>query len=212
MQARWDTDSSLLTLPHLQHHMLYLFSGAGISNLPQLMHKVGDKYETLAKILRPELDEQEVEDVWAVVKRLPSMTVRVEVDGEKVQLGRPREGQTRWIMVNSGAEVTISVTMRRVNRLGKEGVKVHAPKYPKPKDEGWVVVVGSPDTRELYALKRVGAVRGSTTFNLVLSPTELGRMFFTLYVMSDSYQGLDQQYQLPLQVEQGEDVYYSEEE
>ena len=26
VQARWDTDSFLLTIPHLQHHMIYLFS------------------------------------------------------------------------------------------------------------------------------------------------------------------------------------------
>ena len=24
--ARWETDSFILTLPHLQHHMIYLFS------------------------------------------------------------------------------------------------------------------------------------------------------------------------------------------
>ena len=181
--ARWDTDSPLL--PHLQHHMLYLFSPAGRTNLPQLLHKVGEKYETLANILRPELEEQEVEDVWAVVERLPIMTVRVKMDGQKVELGRQREGQSRVITVTAGAEVTISITMRRVNRLGKEGVKVHAPKYQKPKDEGWVVVVGNPDTRELAALKRFHNLQP------VVSPLEVGRMFYTLYIMSDSYQGLD---------------------
>ena len=87
--------------------------------------------------------------------------------------------------MTAGAEVTISITMRRVNRLGKEGVKVHAPKYQKPKDEGWVVVVGNPDTRELAALKRFHNLQP------VVSPLEVGRMFYTLYIMSDSYQGLD---------------------
>ena len=38
------------------------------------------------------------------------------MDGQKVELGRQREGQ-RWISVTAGAEVTISVTMIRVNRL-----------------------------------------------------------------------------------------------
>ena len=50
-----------------------------------------------------------------MVKRLPIMTVRVEMDGQKVELGRQREGQARWITVTAGAEVTISVTTRRVN-------------------------------------------------------------------------------------------------
>ena len=52
---------------------------------------------------------------------------------------------------------------------------------------GWVVGLGNPDTSELAALKWVvGAVIGSTTFSQVLSPMEVGRMF---YIMSDSYQG-----------------------
>ena len=34
VQARLDTVSSFLSLPHVQHHMLYLFSPAGITNLP----------------------------------------------------------------------------------------------------------------------------------------------------------------------------------
>ena len=72
--------------------MLYLFYPAGIT---KLVHKVGEKYKILANILRPELEE----DVRAVVKILPIMSVRLE-------LGRLREGQARWITVSAGAEVT----------------------------------------------------------------------------------------------------------
>ena len=128
---------------------------------------MGEKSETLANILRPELEEQKVEDVWAVVKGLPDLTVSVEMDGQKVQLGRQMESKTRWITVTAKAEVKISITMRRVNRR-QEGVKVYAPKYQTPKDEGWVVIVGNPDNRELAALKRVGPVRSSTTLSLVV--------------------------------------------
>ena len=45
----------------LQHHLLYLFVPARIT---KLVHKVGEKYEILANILRPE-----VEDVQAVVNK-----------------------------------------------------------------------------------------------------------------------------------------------
>ena len=53
-------------------------------------------------------------------------------------------------------------------------MKVYAPRYRKPEDEGWVVVMGSPYIRELSAL---GAVMGSTTFSLVLSPMEVCMIF-----------------------------------
>ena len=83
----------------------------------------------------------------------------------------------------------------------------------KAKDEGWVLLVGDPCSRELVALKRVGAVRGSSRVSLVLEPGEQqGPRDFCLYVVSDSYQGLDQQYSLPLLVEGGQEVYYSSED
>ena len=34
VQAMWDIDSSLLTHPHLQGLMLYVFTSPGISNFP----------------------------------------------------------------------------------------------------------------------------------------------------------------------------------
>ena len=45
---------------------------------------VGDKNETLAKILGPELEEQEVEGVLAVVKRIPIISVKVKMFGQIV--------------------------------------------------------------------------------------------------------------------------------
>ena len=30
-------------------------------------------------------------------------------------------------------EVTVTVTMKRLNRPGKEGLKVYSPRFPKPK-------------------------------------------------------------------------------
>jgi len=80
--------------------------------------------------------------------------------------------------------------------------KAYSPKFPKPKDEGWFFVVGDSDTNELHALKRVGAVRKvDTHITLVFyTPEKEGRKTFTLYVMSDSYLGLDQQYDLHLEI------------
>ena len=76
------------------------------------------------------------------------------------------------------------------------------PKYPKPQDEGWVFVIGDSDSNELHALKRVGVFhKDSTNVSLVFyTPEKVGRKIYTLYVMSDSYLGLDQQYELYLDI------------
>ena len=50
-------------------------------------------------------------------------------------------------------------------------------------------------------MKRVSTVRGRTTSQLNFwTPEEPGRVIFTLYLMSDSYLGLDQQYDIHLEV------------
>ena len=64
-----------------------------------------------------------------------------------------------------------------------------------------MLVVGDVENKELIALKRVGYVRGRTTAQLALYPPETpGHVIYTLYLMSDAYLGLDQQYDLCLNV------------
>ena len=209
-QARWDSDSSLLTLPHLLPQSLYVFSGQRISSLPQLLHQAAT-YQDLARLLRPELEEEEIEEVWAVMERLPRLEVSLQVNGERLQTG----GQSGLrVKVQQDRETTVTVSLARRNRPGKEGLRVHSPKFPKPKDEAWILVIGNPETRELLALKRVGGVRGRVRHSLVVSPDQAGRLDLALYVMSDCYLGLDQQFSLPLQVEPrtGEEIFYSDED
>lgn len=64
-----------------------------------------------------------------------------------------------WIQVHADQEYTLMVHLQRVNRVRE--LKVHSPRFPRGKDEGWFLTLGSIETGELMALKRVSAVRGS---------------------------------------------------
>jgi len=73
----------------------------------------------------------------------------------------------------------------------------------KPKDEGWILVLGETETRDVVAMKRVICPRNkrSTSASLAFFAPELPtKVIYTLFVMSDSYLGLDQQYDLRLEV------------
>lgn len=73
--------------------------------------------------------------------------------------------------------------------------------FPKPKDEGWILVVGNIETREVIALKRVPCVRGRTSTQMAFyTPEREGRVIYTLYLMSDAYLGLDQQFDICLDI------------
>lgn len=55
---------------------------------------------------------------------------------------------------------------------------------------------------ELLAVKRVGQVRSaSSTVPLSFyTPEDLGRRIYTVYLINDAYLGMDQQYNVPLEI------------
>lgn len=59
-----------------------------------------------------------------------------------------------WIKVHADQEYVLSIDLRRLSKLRQER-KAIAPKFPKQKEEGWFLVLGSKETRELIAMKRV---------------------------------------------------------
>ena len=75
-------------------------------------------------------------------------------------------------------------------------------RFAKPQDEAWFLVLGNvEDNMDMLALKRVNTVRGSSSQQITFwTPEKSGRVILTLYVMSDSYLGLDQQYDIYLNV------------
>jgi len=62
-----------------------------------------------------------------------------------------------WIQVHADQEYTLMVQLERTNSARE--LKVHSPRFPRGKDEGWFLTLGSVETGELKALKRVSAVR-----------------------------------------------------
>ena len=63
------------------------------------------------------------------------------------------------------------------------------------------MIVGDVENKDVVALKRVGYVRNRTSVQLALiTPEKTGRVIYTLYLMSDAYLGLDQQYDICLDV------------
>jgi activating signal cointegrator complex subunit 3 len=85
--------------------------------------------------------------------------------------------------------------------LQKRDRHAYAPRFPKPKDEGWFAVLGEVDSRDLVAMKRVPYIRGASSAQLAFfTPESPGRVIYTFYLMSDSYLGLDQQMDVRLEV------------
>jgi len=88
---------------------------------------------------------------------------------------------------------------------------VHAPFYPGRKSENWWLVVGEEASKTLLAIKRVTVGR-ELNLKLEFTVPTPGRHDLKLFLMSDSYVGVDQEPAFSVMVEEGMDVDESEED
>ncbi|KAF3691498.1 Activating signal cointegrator 1 complex subunit 3 [Channa argus] len=229
VQGRWLHESSLLTLPHVEQQDLYLFrkwanksgrSNVGgfkgpIEGLPELIAACNGRESVFTDIVSQGLQSSQIAQAWSFLSHLPVIEVRMSVKGwweesqEQTERPLPAVGtnlreESSWMDVHADQEYVLQVSLRRINmgqQRRKQDSKAQAPRFPKVKDEGWFLIMGEVDQRELLAVKRVGYVRNSTTVSVAFyTPERTGKCIYTLYLMSDSYLGLDQQYDIYLNV------------
>jgi len=109
------------------------------------------------------------------------------------------------VVVGSPSYLTVTVE-RQVDEDDEETLNtiVHAPFYPVQKNENWWLVVGNEATKALCAIKRVTFGRKLKTKLEYIVPAA-GEQELTLYLMSDSYLGVDQVQTFKITAVQGED-------
>uniref|UniRef100_I3M8C4 Activating signal cointegrator 1 complex subunit 3 n=1 Tax=Ictidomys tridecemlineatus TaxID=43179 RepID=I3M8C4_ICTTR len=231
IQGRWLKDSSLLTLPNIEQHHLHLFRKwkpvikcsrarcrTSIECLPELIHACGGKDHIFSSMVEKELLATKTKQAWNFLSRLPVIDVGISVKGSWDDLAEghnelsvstltaDKRDDNKWIKLHADQEYVLQVSLQRVHfgfHKGKQESSAVTPRFPKSKDEGWFLILGEVDKRELIALKRVGYVRNHHIASLSFFTPEIpGRYIFTLYLMSDCYLGLDQQYDIYLNVTQ----------
>lgn len=137
-------------------------------------------------------------DVAVFCNNYPNVEVAFDVqDPDDVTAGDPVQ-----IVVSLEREIDEEdMDEEEMNQIGI----VSAPLFPGEKREGCWIVVGDTSTNSLYSLKRVNLnVKQKVTLEF-LAPEEAGDYNLTLFVMSDSYLGCDQEYSVPLSVAVGDD-------
>jgi len=194
----WNTDSPLLQLPHFDKDMVARCEAAGVTTVPDILDMEDDDWDKVLK-----LSPARMQDVAIFCNNYPDIEVNFEVEDEDE--------------LKSGARVSVSVTLERDPDEEEDedevvGIrKVSAPRYPGVKTEGWWLVLGS-SSGELTSIKRVAMKRKSMKASLDFMAPSPGEHTYTLYFMSDSYFGVDQEYEVKIKVEEGEEMSDEEEE
>ncbi|XP_036236056.1 activating signal cointegrator 1 complex subunit 3 [Molothrus ater] len=229
VQGRWIHDSSLLTLPNVELQHLYLFRKwsqgqrksvhggyqGPIECLPELMAACEGKENVFASIVDSELPAAHISQAWNFLCRLPILNISLSIKGSWDDAVQPQNevpvpswttdtrDDKRWIKLHADQEYVLQINLHRTQMgyQGKQDSKAMAPRFPKVKDEGWFLILGEVDKKELIALKRTGYVRNRNTVSIAFyTPETPGKCIYTLYLMSDSYLGMDQQYDIYLNI------------
>jgi activating signal cointegrator complex subunit 3 len=182
----------------------YFIFSYPILTLPMLKEKCIKNYEALAGPLRKEFEEPQIEQIYKVIKELPTINIEMKIRGplrnesEVDQLVVQPTNRNQWIQIHADEEYTLIVSL---HRLGVRNSKYIYCRFPKPKDENWFLTVGNQENGELIGLKRINYKSARSSHHLILnSLSNLGRVIYTVYFISDGYIGLDQQYNIQLEV------------
>ncbi|KAL5009476.1 hypothetical protein ScPMuIL_011781 [Solemya velum] len=228
VQGRWNHDNSLLTLQHMMPYHINCLrpQNAGmkkkgfpnlknpIGSLPEMIAICDGKFDALMAMLGEEMGRTELDQLYHVLCRLPQIDINLSVKGwwkdgsgdqeiKPVNIHhtsgvRPDED---WIQLHADQEYVLHVDMRKINKTRKNESRAFTQKFPKPKDAGWILVLGEIENKEVIALKRIGYIRNQSKSQLAFyTPEKTGRVIYTLYMMSDAYLGLDQQLDIPLEI------------
>ena len=214
-QACWVSESTLLMLPHVTKQSLQHFKFAHsptnqlveINSISELVTADERSPSLLDEILREHFSSQQISDMTAFIRRLPRLRMefsfKVQLENERVEpvSAKQQSGQTLYHLV-SGREHIVEVRLCETSRRqGMRGNRADTPRFPKPKDEGWWIILGEQNANSLISMKRVMSLRRVSNVSLAFnSPTNPSQRILTLSLMSDSYVGLDQHYDIHVDI------------
>jgi activating signal cointegrator complex subunit 3 len=182
-QARFIDSSTLADLPHVDGTTENVLRNRGVRDLRTLLATPAD---SLRRILGGRLHDKALQELIGVIRTLPLIQLQVEPPPRKLL---------------PGEEASITVHLRAANVSSRRNA--FAPKFPKAKMAGWWLVMGEEE--ELFALKRIHFDKGVTAAELhFAAPDQPGEYAYSVFLVSDSYIGLDQEAEVRIVVHEGE--------
>mmetsp|Transcript_17823 Transcript_17823/g.25189 ORF Transcript_17823/g.25189 Transcript_17823/m.25189 type:complete len:2374 (+) Transcript_17823:76-7197(+) len=202
VQGLWNKDNVLMQIPHFTKEIVERCESFGASE-----ERIESVFDILTlddddrnDLLR--LSEEKMADVAVFCNSYPNVDVSFEVkEADNIVAGEPVQ-----IVVKLERDIDEDEEMDAED-FDQIGI-VSAPLFPKEKREGWWIVIGDTQTNNLMSLKRVVLKDKQKVLLEFLAPEEAGDYNLTLFCMSDSYLGCDQEYPISLNIAAG----YSDEE
>ena len=193
VQAMWDRDSPLKQVPHFSPEAIATAKSAGVTDVFEFMEAMSGKDSAaLAKSLK--LDRKQLSQAAEFTNKYPNVELDFEVeDPEEITADSPT-----YLKVKIEREMDED----EEEEGGEPDTTVDAPYFPVKKTENWWLVVGGETA--LLAIKKVSIGR-RLEIRLEYVVPEPGEQELKLYLMSDSYVGVDQVLEFKVNAAEGMD-------
>ena len=183
VQAVWDSDSPFRQLPHFTSELIQQLAKEE-SECESIFDLIGLEDKRRNELLLKALSKKEMADVARVCNRFPNIEVQHQFQEDTVP-----QGESATLLVKLD---------REVDQEGGVG-PVHSPFFPKKKIENWWLVVGDQESNAMLVVKRIPLANATQTVKLEFTvPPKIGKL--SLSLISDSWIGCDQEYELELEV------------
>jgi len=196
----WDRDSPLKQIPNFTPEVIRVANKYGIRDIVDFMDKMNPEENPDYKSLVKDLGLSQAQLVQAANftnNKYPEISLEFEVEDEdNIQAGEP---------------AYLRIKIEREVDEDEFDPTVHAPFYPNKKTENWWLVVGEESTKTLLAIKRI-TIGLTLNVRLELTVPTAGKHDLKLFLMSDSYVGVDQDPEFSVRVAENMDVDESEED
>lgn len=217
LQGHWLSESCLVMLPHVEkedvitlHNALNKHYRNIVFTLANLKKLYTDNTGKLKEIFAGVVGVTATKDIDQFLSGLPIISMNLTAEDESTnsqQIIDFIDGKMYSFTADSSVDFKFQLNRRGVNSLD-----VHSNRFTKQKDESWILVIGLPEEDVLLASRKLSFRKQKTVSVKLKMPTKKGLtslfksdivyVFFLLagdymlciYLMSDSYIGLDQQY------------------
>ncbi|KAF2736679.1 pre-mRNA splicing factor [Polyplosphaeria fusca] len=193
VQAMWNRDSPLMQIPHFDKDMVKTCKDFGITDIYEFMDAMdpdeNQDYNKLMKAL--DFDERQLVDAAKFTNEYyPNVDLKFEVLNADD------------VTANAPSMLSVTIT-RELDEDDSPPAQVHAPFYPADKAENFWLVIGDQNSQGLFGIKKV-TVAGELKTKVPFTLPEAGKRELTLFMVSDSYLGIDQAPTFEVEVAEGE--------
>ena len=189
VQAVWDRDSPLKQIPNFVDAALAVAKKRGLTDVFDFQEAMaGDDAAALSKAMG--LDKRQLAQAAEFCNRYPSLEMEFEVE-------EPGE-----VTTGSPSYLKVTVAREQDDEDEEPDTTVIAPFFPAKKTENWWLVVGGG--ANLLAIKKVSIAKRLEA-RLEYTVLEPGKQKLSLYLMCDSYAGVDQVQEFEVDAAEGMD-------